>query len=132
MVWSCQRNSRFLCAVSIAFAAGLLCAPQESQASCGDYAMPSFEHMKNATVPMPGTDHPQRGPCSGPNCSQGSLPQAPIPTSPPPVQDLAALFFLLSEVGPEPSASALQESSEKPAQNGSGVFHPPRLAVVLF
>jgi hypothetical protein len=143
MLWSRERSSRLLCAIAALLAVTILCAPRQSQASCGDYLMPSFGHNSAATSKdsadaMPGMGHRQddrqrdpHQPCSGPNCSKRPLPQAPIPTSPAPVQDLAALFFMLTVVAPEPLSSTFQAPSEKPTQSGSPVFHPPRPTVVL-
>jgi hypothetical protein len=111
--------------------AGLLLAPADARASCGDYVTtralhadlaPSSEHQPAAPEP--------RKPCPGPHCSQApAAPLAPAPTAPPQTsQERACCPDALAPAPINPAAVLDEQQPRHPIRLPSDIFHPPRLA----
>lgn len=111
-----------------------------ASASCGDY-------LAHSEKPVFLTDDAQVGnqakvgnstakpfqtpdrPCSGPNCSRGSLPPASVPPAGLiQVSDQAALRESLSSVSPPDHAAVIPESERGTRYEPSSIFRPPTAA----
>src|SRR5438477_9408570 len=77
---------RYTVGVALALLAGAALAPSPARAGCGDYVMIGTKghaiasHSDPATGSVPA---PARTPCSGPMCSQNSIPFSPAPSTAP-------------------------------------------------
>jgi hypothetical protein len=135
MAW--QRRLRPPIGVALALLAGALFLPATARASCGDYIMlgsqgqgpsASLGDMSAHTDPSRTQGpSPMRAPCSGPTCSQQSIPIAPPPATNPVEEERWAFplgfpWFLEDNGTLVLATTAPSRSVHRP----SSVYHPPR------
>jgi hypothetical protein len=117
------RRWRFATAALLALAAVALLAPAEARATCGDYVVlhPSAgEHQP----PVP-ADSPL--PCSGPSCSEGSLPPLTPLAPPAPAAEKWGCASPEAARGAPPLEGAVPDpTTPRPLHRGPSVYHPPR------
>jgi hypothetical protein len=129
------RLGRVIVGVLVALFTGGLLAPSKARAECGDYVImgkhgTTGSHMSSADQPQEArhTAPAPHKPCSGPNCSRGSLPPAPVPTVPPPVRGeqwgCTSPQPLCTE--PEPVTRPAENLPLHPVDPGLAIYHPPR------
>jgi hypothetical protein len=132
-----QGRFRFGVGAALALLAGALFAPATARASCGDYVMfGSQGHGASASqraMPLyadPSRAHgpsPLRAPCSGPACSQQSMPFAPPPATPS-VEEERWAFPLTFPFLTEGHVIFLVDNanSSQSIHRPALVYHPPR------
>ena len=140
--WSkgCSRLLRLRIVTAVVFFCGLSVASQSASASCGDYLLRHGKSVSNYAVPMnPVTDsgdlksesHPLELPirhCSGPDCSNGPLPLAPVPATPsslPRGIDPAAILEKFFQSCTTRGAFEIPESERGACCEPSSIFRPP-------
>jgi hypothetical protein len=104
-------------------------APSSAHASCGDYVSFGRKGSMQPAHELPAGKHstPLPKPCSGPHCSQSSMPLTPPPSTVPVEEDrwLAALPILLPLLCRAwlvlPTTDSLQAIHQP-----SSIYHPPR------
>src|SRR6516162_8668064 len=112
--------------------AGLLCAPADARAECGDYVVTRRSHAEislPAGQPTPAAPRPHK-PCSGPHCSKApAAPLAPAPTTPTPTsQEWGCILDGLGLASLVSNARLDEPHVPRPVRLAAGIFHPPRLA----
>ncbi|HEV3259117.1 MAG TPA: hypothetical protein VG013_19750 [Gemmataceae bacterium] len=141
---ACWRLARLSAGVLSALLLGTLFAPP-LQAGCGDYLLgrsgtsggamkatgqDTADGMSMARhEQLPGHDS-RHVPCSGPNCSRGSLPTAPAPTAPLPggSEDHVCLNASSFAAGSGAATTVADQRTGCPVRGRQGVYHPPRLS----
>src|SRR5207248_1027917 len=124
----------------VILALGLLCAPSEAWAGCGDYVLVGGSaahaaqpgpHRSPARIPSHPTSHgPAKGPtpCSGPLCSRppASPPVTTPPTAPERGPEWGVIALLALGTVPEPRADLIDGPPLRPVRRVPTVYHPPR------
>jgi len=130
------RALRRLTGWALPILAGLLVAPADARANCGDYVvtrlsqagvtMPEHPGPAGQLPPLAPRPHP---PCSGPRCSETpAAPPAPVPATPTQAsQEWGSLLDALAFAAP--GATGLLGNCEggRVIHLCSDIFHPPRL-----
>lgn len=116
-------------------AVGIAFTPGRARAECGDYitihnAAPGSHHSQTTHNNL-GERTPFKLPCHGPNCSRSPERQSP-PFAPPvvvgsPVKEQAQHVTAIDNDGTSSSSFARDNTSFRPIDRASSVFHPPRL-----
>jgi hypothetical protein len=124
------RMIRWLAKVSLALLVGLLLVPCFARAECGDYVIigsTGFRgHSQAPQQPIGPMEHDK--PCSGPNCSRGGHPAAPVPVPPSTHQteEWGHVFSLELFAGSVSQRWPAEEHRAYPVTSRLSIYHPPR------
>jgi hypothetical protein len=148
MVWPPKRTLPTIVGGVCSFLLAVLCAPEKSQAGCGDQPY-FFVHNHSVTVrsspltsspptptgmnlPVPVKPLVPATPCSGPECSRGHVPPL-IPLSVPvPVGEQWACLLPAGALWPHRSPQWLQDQDLRPLSPlVSSIYRPPRFSASL-
>lgn len=137
MVPSVSRSIRSWTAAALALLAGLVLAPRASEAGCGDYVLIGGQHARivhlahghdeAANQSDEGHEAPERAPCHGPGCSNGSFP----PLTPAPVISISIDRWAVASFENVPNPVSISRLLAEPADFiGDGcrlsILRPPR------
>jgi hypothetical protein len=118
--------------------AGVLFAPSNSRADCGDYVIvggraPHASHSPATNQSMPERHGPMAPagrpkPCSGPACKQSppALPATPMPPVTVQAEQWGCLTYSIQQTSPDASAINTIVPACKPVHLSDRIYHPPR------